>query len=330
MPDRIANFASAHHASTIQPEKVPELKHITSAVFALVFCSLISSNQSPCQEVIPLYSGKVPNSTGGTGDEIMGGENGIRFVRNVRIPSMAAYIPDSNHSVGSAVIIFPGGGYYLEAFEIEGTRIAMALVKEGVAAFVVRYRLPNDSTMLDKTIGPLQDAQQAIKVVRERAQSWGIDSKKIGIMGFSAGGHLASTAGTHFERAFIPDRDGISLRPDFMILVYPVVSMTNTLTHLGSRNALLGKDPPDSLIRFFSGEKNVSDNTPPTFLIHAEDDTGVDPDNSIELFEALRHHGVPAELVIIPKGGHGFAARIPPEKWMEPLLSWMRDNGWVK
>lgn len=299
-------------------------------MFALIICSLFVYNQACGQKVVPLYPGKVPNSTGVRFNEITGADGGIKFVRNVSIPSMSVYLPDPNQSVGSAVIIFPGGGYYLEAYEIEGTQIAQALVEHGVAAFVVKYRLPNDSTMIDKTIGPLQDAQQAIKIVRERAESWGIGSNKIGIMGFSAGGHLASTAGTHFDKAFIPDKENISLRPDFMILVYPVVSMTDKLGHMGSRNLLLGEHPSDSLIDFFSNEMSVTSNTPPTFLIHAEDDKSVDPNNSIEFFEALHHHDVPVELIMIPKGGHGFAARIPPEKWMQPLLSWMRDNGWIK
>ena len=288
------------------------------------------TDQAAGQNIVPLYAGKVPNSIGVKSGEILGGGSGIKFVRNVSIPSMSVYLPDSSQSDGSAVIIFPGGGYYLEAYEIEGTQIAQALVEHGVAAFVVKYRLPTDSTMVDKSIGPLQDAQQAIKVVRERAGLWRIDPSKIGIMGFSAGGHLASTAGTHFDKAVVPNEENVSLRPDFMILVYPVTSMTNTLTHVGSRNFLLGEHPSDSLIDFFSNEKNVTRKTPPTFLIHTEDDKGVDPDNSIEFFEALRRHDVPAELVILPKGGHGFAANVPPEKWMQPLLSWMRDNGWMK
>ncbi len=288
------------------------------------------TDQVAGQDVVPLYAGKVPNSISVKSSEILGGGSGIKFVRNVSIPSMAVYLPDSSQSDGSAVIIFPGGGYYLEAYEIEGTQIAQALVEHGAAAFVVKYRLPTDSTMVDKSIGPLQDAQQAIKVVRERAGLWRIDPNKIGIMGFSAGGHLASTAGTHFDKTVVPNEENVSLRPDFMILVYPVISMTNALTHVGSRNFLLGEHPSDSLIDFFSNEKNITSKTPPTFLIHAEDDKGVDPDNSIEFFEALRRHDVPAELAILPRGGHGFAANVPPEKWMQPLLSWMRDNGWMK
>jgi acetyl esterase/lipase len=306
------------------------MKYFNNVFFPFVVCTLSLLPDLYGQQVIPLYSGRVPNSKKVNMHEVIEKNWGVNTVRNVIDPSMSVYLPDGHNSARSGVIIFPGGGYYVEAYEIEGTQIAEALVKHGVAAFVVRYRLPADSTMVDKSIGPLQDAQQAIKLVRERAASWGIDSNKIGVMGFSAGGHLASTAGTHFGKAFIPDKEGISLRPDFMVLVYPVISMTDRLAHMGSRNLLLGEHPSDSLIDFFSGEMNVTGNTPPTFLIQAEDDKTVDPDNSIEFFEALRHHNVPSELVIIPKGEHGFAARIPPEEWMQPLFSWMRDNDWMK
>lgn len=291
---------------------------------------VLFSPRASGQVVLPLYADTVPNSIGIKSAEILAVNDGIKIVRNISIPSMAVYLPERELSIGSAVIIFPGGGYYLEAYEIEGTQIADALVKHGVAAFVVKYRLPADSTMRDKTIGPLQDAQQAIKVVRERAGMWKIDPEKIGIMGFSAGGHLASTAGTHFDKSYVSDEQKISLRPDFMILVYPVISFSDKLGHTGSRNQLLGEHPSDSLKDCFSGEKNVTERTPPTFLIHAEDDNGVDPDNSIIFFEALRRAGVPAELVIVPKGGHGFAARVSPEKWGRPLFDWMRDNGWMK
>lgn len=306
------------------------MKILLRLLLLLGISAAFGTPETFAQQVIPLYSGHVPNSKKIDSPEIFKKEWGGMTVRNVTVPSMSVYLPDRGSSVGSAVIIFPGGGYYLEAYETEGINIAEAFVKHGVAAFVVKYRLPTDSTMLNKSIGPLQDAQQAIKLVRERAASWGIDTGKIGIMGFSAGGHLASTEGTHFVKPFISDKDGISLRPDFMILAYPVISMTDSLAHMGSRNNLLGTNPSDSLIDFFSGEMNVTDETPPTFLIQAEDDKTVSPENSIVFYQALMRHNVPSELVIIPKGGHGFAAKIPAEKWMQPLRSWMRDNGWMK
>lgn len=306
------------------------MRHLIGILLTTMICIATLPFEAGAQQVIPLYEGHVPDSKPVSSPEIFKNQWGGMTVRNVTAPTMSIYLPDPKKSAGSGVIIFPGGGYYLEAYQTEGTRIAAAFVKHGVAAFVVRYRLPTDSTMVDKSIGPLEDAQQAIKIVRERAASWGIDSNKIGIMGFSAGGHLASTAGTHFNRTFIPDKAGISLRPDFMILAYPVISMTNRLAHMGSRENLLGKNPSDSLINFFSSEMNVTNRTPPTFLIQAEDDKTVNPENSLVFCQALMQHDVPAELVYIPKGGHGFAGKFPPEKWMPPLWSWMRFYGWMK
>ena len=294
-----------------------------------IICLLVSSSVY-AQQVVLLYGDSVPNSIPSKIQEATSESGGIKRVGQVTNPSMNVYMPEKGKSNGSAVIIFPGGGYQYEAYEIEGTWIAEAFVKHGTTGIVVRYRLPSDSTMRDKSIGPVQDAQQAVKVVRQHAIEWNLDTTKIGIMGFSAGGHLASTAGTHFDTAFVPNEENINLRPDFMILIYPVISMTDKLTHAGSRKALLGDNPSQSQIDFFSNELHVTDQTPPTYLMHAGDDKTVDPDNSISFYEALRHHNVPAELVVIPKGGHGFAARFKPEDWMDPLFSWMKSNGWMK
>jgi acetyl esterase/lipase len=180
--------------------------------------------------------------------------------------------------------------------------------------------------MNDKKTGPLQDAQQAVKVVRENAGKWGIDINRVGIMGFSAGGHLASTVATHFEKSLIDNPGKINLHPDFLIIVYPVISMQDNLTHPDSRTNLLGASPSKEVIDLFSNEMQVTDNTPPTYIIHAADDKLVDVDNSISFFEALRHHNVPVEMHIYPKGGHGFVLRQKPEEWMVPLFSWMRNS----
>ena len=203
-------------------------------------------------------------------------------------------------------------------------------IKHGITAFVLKYRLPSDSIMPDKSIGPLQDAQQAIKLVRERAKEWNIDSGKIGIMGFSAGGHLAATAATHFNKAFIPNKEGTSLRPDFAILVYPVISFTENLMHKGSRDLLLGTKPSGEQIKLFSNEQQVTEKTPPTWLTHTGDDTLVPVENSIQFYEALIKNKVPAEMHLYPKGGHGFVLFQPTEEWMQPLFSWMKKSGWLK
>src|SRR5690606_9782626 len=185
------------------------------------------------QEAINLYDGVVPNSKK---SEVVETKtfNEIERISNVTIPQIVAFFPDKSKNTGKAVVIFPGGGYSILAIDHEGYAIAKRLNKEGITAFVVKYRLPSDETMEDKSIGPLQDAQRAIQVVRERADEWGISKNKIGIVGSSAGGHLASTLGTHYQKALIPNPNNVNLRPDFMLLLYPVISMDTTITHKGS------------------------------------------------------------------------------------------------
>ena len=241
-------------------------------------------------------------------------------------PELELYLPDKEKATGAAVIICPGGSYKVLTYQAEGIRTAQEFMRNGIAAFVLKYRLPDDAIMNDKKTGPLQDAQQAVKVVRENAGKWGIDINLVGIMGFSAGGHLASTEATHFEKSLIDNPGNVNLRPDFLILVYPVISMQDNLTHPDSRTNLLGANPSKEVIDLFSNEMQVTENTPPTYLIHAADDKLVDVDNSISFFEALRHHDVPVEMHIYPKGGHGFVLRQKPEEWMLPLFSWMRNS----
>jgi acetyl esterase/lipase len=201
-------------------------------------------------------------------------------------------------------------------------------VDHGIAAFVVKYRLPSDQTMVDKSIGPLQDAQQAIRFVRQHAREWNVDPSRIGAVGYSAGGHVASTLATHFNKAYIDNPDQVSLRPDFLILVYPVISMDARITHMDSRKALLGTNPSDDLVRMFSNELQVSADTPPTLLLHAGDDKLVDVDNSILFYEALRHAGVPVEARLFEKGQHGFFL-MPRDRWQSAIFDWLQTNGWL-
>jgi len=283
------------------------------------------------QQIIPLYSGTIPNATSYTMREIASEKDGrVVWYRKVSKPTLTVFLPTQEKASGTGVIIFPGGGYSGESYQAEGIRIAETFINHGVAALVVKYRLPSDSIMVDKSIGPLQDAQRAIQVVRERAAEWNIQPDKVGIMGFSAGGHLASTAGTHFDEPLIENTRNTSLRPDFMILVYPVISMNETLSHKGSRMNLLGERPTAEQIVRFSNEWHVTSQTPPTYLTHAGDDTVVDVDNSLAFYEALRHHNVPAELHLYPTGNHGFVLKLPTEEWMVPLFTWMKGNGWVR
>lgn len=279
------------------------------------------------QEIIQLYNSIIPNSrvkaSKDTEPPIFKG-----MYRQSAFPTLEVYLADEAKSTGAAVIICPGGGYSVIVYDGEGVSTAKQLAKNGVTAFVLKYRLPNDSTMEDKKIGPLQDAQQAIKVVRDRAKEWNIDSNKIGIMGFSAGGHLASTEATHFKNALIENNNKTSLRPDFQILVYPVISMRDSLTHADSRTKLLGKDPSANNIDAFSNELQVTKDSPPAYITYATDDKLVDVDNGIAYFQALRHHNVDVEMHIYSKGGHGFIFR--EKSWTEPLFQWMRKNKLMK
>jgi acetyl esterase/lipase len=273
----------------------------------------------PSSEIIELYPNKIPNSKP---SEIK--ESGEGMFRDVTNPTIEYFKPSPDKANGTAVVIVPGGGYGVVVYNGEGVTTARALVAKGISAFVLKYRLPNEAIMVYKKTGPLQDAQQAIKLVRENAEKWGLDKNKIGIMGFSAGGHLASTAATHFDKSYIENLNKISLRPDFQILVYPVISMTDSLTHGGSRNALIGKNPSAEDIQLFSNELQVNTNTPIAYLTHTADDTTVDVDNSIEYFESLRLSKVPVEMHIYPEGGHGFIFK--HQGWMEPLFDWLKRN----
>ncbi|MEO5944082.1 MAG: alpha/beta hydrolase, partial [Ferruginibacter sp.] len=201
----------------------------------------------PAQEIINLYKNEIPNSKTIAGGETNTGKSNGMF-RKVITPTLEIYLPQKENASGAAVIICPGGSYKVIVYDGEGIANAKEFAKNGVAAFVLKYRLPEDSLQVDKKIAPLQDAQQAIKLVRENAAAWGIDPNKIGIAGFSAGGHLAATVATHFKKSYIENKNNTSLRPDFLIVVYPVISMQDNLTHADSRRNLLGSNPSKEII----------------------------------------------------------------------------------
>ena len=286
---------------------------------------------SNAQQVIPLYSGKIPNSKISINEEQITANALVDTVtRNVSIPTLTIFLPLKNLSKGSAVIICPGGGYGGLLTKREGTDVARTFAKLGVAAFVLKYRLPDDRIMEDKSIGPLQDALQALKMVRQNAGKWSIDTSKIGIMGFSAGGHLASSAGTHFDARIIENSENIDLRPDFMVLVNPVISFSNEIGHIGSRNNLLGKTPSAEKIQFFSNELHVNQSSPQTFLVHTADDTVVYPENSFRFYHALRKNKVNAELHIYSEGEHGFLKKPVFEEWFGRAVNWMKDRSFIE
>jgi acetyl esterase/lipase len=302
--------------------------------FLLALAAFMIANainfSATAQTVIPLYNDSIPNSKPSVYEEKSEVKDSILIVTKVTRPTLTIYLPKEK-TTGAAVIICPGGGYSILAAGHEGADVAKRFTEMGVAAFVLKYRLPNDETMANKEIGPIQDAQQAIRVVRENAKKWHINKNDIGIMGFSAGGHLASTAGTHFHHAYIDNPENISLRPDFMILVYPVISFTDSIGHLGSAHNLLGQNPSPEKIKEYSNEQQVTAETPPTFLVHAKDDP-VKVENSLAFAAALRQNNVPVEMYLFEKGGHGYGMynKTSDVRWMELVEQWMKKMGFIK
>lgn len=297
---------------------------VTLTCFVLISCS---------QTVMPLYPDSIPNSKPAPDEEHSEtDQRGIQRISNVSRPTLTVYLPPKEKANGAAVIVIPGGGYRMLAASHEGSDVAKRFNEMGVTAFVLKYRLPTDVTMINKEIGPVQDAQRAIQLVREKAKEWGIDKSRVGIIGFSAGGHLASTAGTHFNHAYINAGKKVNLRPDFMILIYPVISFADSITHMGSRNNLLGNEPSPERKMAFSNELQVNKKTPPTYLVHAENDSAVKVQNMLLFAVALQKNKVPFDFYLYEKGGHGFGMNNPTSdvKWMDLVQEWMGKSGWLK
>lgn len=277
---------------------------------------LCFSTMLNAQQVIPLWKDQIPNSKPSTDKESIEDTNIIR-ISKVQKPSIEVYLPSKSAATGQAMIICPGGGYQILAYDWEGQDIAKMLNAHGIAGIVLKYRLPSPSSSIDPHKTPLLDAQQAIRLTRKHAEKWHIDPSKVGVMGFSAGGHLASTLSTHFDA---------DTRPDFMALIYPVISMKQEITHMGSRNNLLGNLPSEELVNLYSNELQVTKETPPAFLIHATDDNGVPVENTLRMYEALKKNKIPVEMHIYPSGGHGFALGLDKgylSTWSDRLIDWM-------
>jgi acetyl esterase/lipase len=291
-------------------------------IFLLLLVAVSGVAQSVSEA--PLYTGTVPGSKQSTIKEQIIFVNGGVRIWNVIAPTLTKFSPVKPN--GISVIICPGGGYGRLAIDHEGVEVAKAFNEIGVTAFVLKYRLPNDTIMVDKTTGPLQDAQQAIRTVRKHAAAWGLNPNKIGIMGFSAGGHLASTAATHFNLIADPVmNDSGSVRPDFAILIYPVISFDDSIAHKGSKTNLVGKNPSPELTKLYSNELQVTKNSPPAFLVHAGDDATVPVENSIRYYQACIKNKVLAEMHLYPKGGHGFGLnnKTTSDKWFDRLINWL-------
>jgi len=285
--------------------------NLSKVIFGCIFFLLISVNMN-AQKVVKLWEGNPPTSNEISEPEIR--ENG--GVRNVSVPDLTIYLPEKSINTQMAVLICPGGGYAGLAFQHEGVQFAQWLNKQGIAGIILKYRMPNQHKEV-----PLDDAQQAVRYIRDHAAELSIDKNKVGIAGFSAGGHLAATTSTHFAKS------GTSTRPDFTILFYPVITM-EVATHGGSKMNLLGSNPSQTDIYTFSNEKQVNVNTPPTILLLSDDDGSVQPANSIKYYEALKNNNIPATMYIFPEGGHGWGMR-ENFKYHTEMLSllemWLKD-----
>ncbi|QVY66763.1 alpha/beta hydrolase [Polaribacter sp. Q13] len=297
----------------------------------IFFFMMISFGKLLAQnEVIPLWK-TIPNSIETSEKESLE-QGAIIKIFKVKKPTLEVYAPAKNNATDKAIIICPGGGYNFLAYDWEGTDMAKWFNSKGITAFVLKYRLPNSKSLITSNKAPLQDAQRAIRWVRFNAKKMGINPNKIGVIGFSAGGHLASTLGTQFntpndfkEEAL----DTISARPDFMALIYPVVTMKDDYTHKGSRKNLLGKNPSKELIAQYSNELHVTENTPPTFIVHASNDPAVPVENSLQIYKALNDKGVKVEMHIYPTGKHGFSLAINQEgylhTWLDRMYDWLES-----
>lgn len=281
---------------------------------------------------IPLWEGQIP------GEIIVNREenevykdNELQSTSDVTVPTISIFTPTDVKANGTAVIIFPGGGYSHLSMNKEGKKVAKWLNSFGITAYLLKYRMPSDLTMRDKTIGPLQDAQEAVRMVRRNAKKWNLESNKIGVIGFSAGGHLAATLSTNFSEITYESVDNTSPRPDFTILIYPVISMKNEIANKGSKEKLLGLNPSEELIKKFSSDLNVNSTTPNTFIAHATDDQSVPVENSINYYLALKNNKIQCELHLYEKGGHGFGLGVldTSKNWTQDCENWMKCNGYL-
>lgn len=295
----------------------------------IAMTTLAQAAEPPAQ---PLYSGEIPGAIAAPDEEsVRDPADPWPFYQDISRPTIAVYKPAKQDPKRAAVIIFPGGGYRGVSMLKEGYDVARAFNEMGVTAFVVKYRTPSDTHMKDKRVGPLQDAQQAVATVRHDAARWQIDPARIGVMGFSAGGHLAATTGTMFKTPVLSQWRSADVRPDFLMLIYPVVTFVDASAHSGSRQKLLGDAPSAADIKRFSAELAVSNETPPTFLVHAADDATVPVANSIRFFEALQANKIPAQLMVYPAGGHGYGLNnaTTGDRWIERCRQWLQSQGWI-
>ena len=302
-----------YHSPTV-PDPAPVI-----AMLAIPLLFSLAAADAPV--TLPLWEGKVLHAVGDSAADK---------------PSLTIHRPEKPN--GTAVVVCPGGGYGFLADDHEGKQVADFLNGLGVTAFVLKYRIVQKDRPGPLHPAPLADAQRAIRLVRAKAKDLNVHPDRIGIMGFSAGGHLASTAGTHFDDHSEPSDaiDRVSARPDFLILAYPVITMEPGVTHNGSRERLIGPKPDAKLVEYYSNDKQVTKETPPTFIFHTSADTAVLPENAVRFYAALKKAGVPAELHIYEKGKHGVGLGRDPKwtggetsvaTWPDRLTDWLKSRG---
>lgn len=277
-------------------------------------------------ESFALYSRGIPGSISVAKVESdISKSNNDEFIIDITTPELTAYFPKEKNAQNSAVIICPGGAYYGLSMLKEGQDIARRFNQLGITAFVLKYRMPSTDTMTDKTTGPLQDVQQAFAFVRQHSKKWQLAKDKIGVMGFSAGGHLASSAAVHFNQPVLAENTPEIIKPNFQILVYPVISMADNITHEGSRTNLLGENYSAEQLTYYSSETQVSTNSPIAFIVHANDDKAVSVENSLNYYHALNQKNIATQLLLLPSGGHGFGMRHQFD-WFQSLTMWLENN----
>jgi acetyl esterase/lipase len=301
------------------------------SIAVLLLLSFLMFNCNAQNTILKIWPAGIPGAIiNDTYIEKISESNGLATrIEKVTDPTLYVFLPQSDKATGKAVLICPGGGYGFLSFINEGFPIAKWLNDNGIAAIILKYRLPSDLIMKDKSVGPLQDAQEAIRIIRRNAVVWNLNPGKVGVMGFSAGGHLASTLSTHFAEKVYEAIDTTSARPDFSLLIYPVITMDAAFTHGGTKRSLLGDNPTEDAIKRFSNELQITEKTPPTFLVHAADDKAVPVKNSIVYFEGLLKNNISAELHIFQKGGHGFGLALnggTESAWPDLTINWLKKT----
>lgn len=325
-----AKYALINHKTTTKHYILGKIPDLFLLFAAILFKSCMVEGQTP----MPLWpEGQIPGAL--RNDTVIEQKKidkaGVLRYSDVRIPTLTAWIPKAKQRTGAAVLIIPGGGYWIVAAGHEGEDLAKWYNRLGITAFVLKYRLPDPRLWADPRQAPLQDARRAMTIIREGAAQWGIDPAKVGVMGFSAGGHLASTLCTHdAETPALTNQT----RPNWAVLGYPVITF-GTNAHQGSRDRLLGADKNNqTLVEAYSNERRVTAQTPPTFIVHSTDDKAVPVENALLYYQALKKAGVSADLHVYNKGGHGYGLgtgrKDAPVEWPDALMAWLKGMNYTK